>query len=240
MTGRRKSGRSAAVVASTVVLALGGSIAAQTQPPRQAARPAPRAGTWEVGGGGAFVGGYDLGDRPANLSPNLSGGSNPFLLFDTSSDIGVAPGLQARLGFFVSRSLLVEGGLRYAKPELTIRATGDTEGAVPVSAVSEVSQYLVDGSAVWHFHNASFAGGRGVPFVVGGAGYLRELHEGNELIETGVEYHAGGGLKYWFGSAPRRFGLRGEAALSIRDGGIDFEEGRRTVPVASVTLVYIF
>ena len=67
-----------------------------------------------------------------------------------------------------------------------------------------------------------------IPFVSGGGGYVRELHEGNELVETGNEIHATAGLKYWFGA--RRFGLRVEAGVTSREKGFDKREGRRTLP----------
>jgi hypothetical protein len=102
-----------------------------------------------------------------------------------------------------------------------------------------LSQYVFDGSAVWHFVKGS-GSGRAVPFVYGGAGYLRELHEGDTLVEEGAEFHLGGGVKWWLGSGRRRFGLRGEAGLSIRDGGFDFEDGRRVVPTVYGSLVYAF
>ena len=86
---------------------------------------------------------------------------------------------------------------------------------------------------------ARFAGGSAVPFVYGGAGYLRELHEENALVEEGVEYHAGGGLKWWFGQSGR-FGIRGEGGISIRDGGFDFKDGQRMVPVVGASVIYSF
>ena len=76
--------------------------------------------------------------------------------------------------------------------------------------------------------------------MFGGAGYLRELHEEDALVEEGVEYHAGVGLKWWFGQGGRRFGLRGEGGISIRDGGFDFKDGQRVVPVVGGSVVYTF
>ena len=49
----------------------------------------------------------------------------------------------------------------------------------PTSTIEEnLSQYLFDGSALWHFGS-----GRAVPFVFGGAGYMRELHDADALVE---------------------------------------------------------
>ena len=74
-----------------------------------------------------------------------------------------------------------------------------------------------------------------MPFVYGGAGYLRELHEGEALVEEGLEYHAGGGIKVWFGSG--RFAFAATSGFLFRDGGFDFEDKRRVVPEAGASLV---
>jgi hypothetical protein len=93
---------------------------------------------------------------------------------------------------------------------------------------------------VFDLRGASFAGGSGVPFVSGGAGYLRELHEGNLLVETGTEYHATAGLKYWFGTGNNRFGLRVEGGVSAREKGFDDEDRRRVQPMVAAGLSYVF
>ncbi len=79
-----------------------------------------------------------------------------------------------------------------------------------------------------------------MPFVFGGAGYMRELHDRDALVEDGFEYHAGLGLKWWFNESRRGFGIRGDVGVSIRDGAFDFEDGRRIVPVAGGSLIYRF
>jgi hypothetical protein len=129
--------------------------------------------------------------------------------------------------------------LRYSRPRLLYRLSGDAEEAQTVTAEETLSRYVFTGSVVYHLRRA--IGRRFIPFVMGGAGYIRELHQGNELIETGTEFHALGGIKYWFGTTGRRFGLRGQAGVSMTDGGFDFrEDGSRTLPIASASLVYLF
>jgi hypothetical protein len=118
--------------------------------------------------------------------------------------------------------------------------TDDAEGAEDVTADETMSRYVFGGSLVYHLTGMAFANGRGVPFVLGGAGYLRELHEGRELVETGAEYHAGAGIKFWFGNGRRRLGLRGDVGVSIRDGAYDGENGRRTLPTAGASILYLF
>ena len=52
-----------------------------------------------------------------------------------------------------------------------------------------LTQYVIDGSRCG---TSALPARPCVPFVAGGAGYIRDLHEGNELVETGTEYHARG------------------------------------------------
>ena len=40
-----------------------------------------------------------------------------------------------------------------------------------------------------------------------------------QLVETGGEFHAVGGVKYWLGTGRRRFGLRGQAGFSWSPAG---------------------
>ena len=225
-------------VATLAALAAFGSMpsSADAQTPAGATRA--RSGrSFELSGGVVFVGGRDLGSLTADLTSNAGGTTT---LFDTESRLKRAAGLIARLGIFVTRSLSVEAGLRYSQPVLEVRITDDFEAAEDTTVEETQNHYLFEGSAVWHFGTAPFDGARAVPFISGGVGYLRELHEGDALVEEGVEYHVGGGVKWWLGAARRKFGVRAEAGLSIRDGGFDTEDGRRVVPVAGASLVYLF
>jgi hypothetical protein len=74
-------------------------------------------------------------------------------------------------------------------------------------------------------------GGRTLPYVSGGAGYLRQLHEGRTVVEEGHVVHAGGGVKHWLVARDRGFvngaGLRVDARLYLMSGGIAFEDRPR-------------
>jgi hypothetical protein len=199
---------------------------------------APRGGSVELAGGGAFAQGFDMGSETATLTRSTAG--DRFDLFTTESRVSGFPGAFARVGVYFSRAISVEGGVRYAKPELSVRLTGDAESAADQTATETATHYVFDGSVLFHLNGISFAGGRGVPFVSGGGGYLRELHEKNELVETGSEYHATAGLKYWLGRGDHRFGLRVEAGFSARENGFDNEGERRTRPMILGGLSYLF
>ena len=214
-----------------VAIALSAAAPAVAQSGGQASVSGP--GRWELTGGGVLIGGYELGERSAELTPNT--GSSSFEEFTTDNTVKPAFGLQARIGFFVTPGLTVEGGFRFARPVYEVRIGGDVENAPDTTAEETLSQYLFDGSIVWHLGK-----GRAVPFLFGGAGYLRELHEDDALLEEGLEYHAGGGIKWWFGEGRRGVGVRAEAGVSIRDGGFDFKDGQRIVPTAGGFLFYAF
>lgn len=202
--------------------------------------PTPRLGSMEVSGGVTWSGGYNLGSRSAELTRNIGTGTGPFEQFTTTSRVTPAAGGQGRLAFYVSRSAALEVGVQYLRPKFSSRLTNDTEDAPDVTATETMSRYVVDGSMVFHLTALAFAGGKGMPFVSGGGGYLRELHDGNGLIETGSEYHAGAGVKLWFGPGARRLGMRADVGLTSRKGAFDFKEARRTVPTAGLSLAYLF
>jgi hypothetical protein len=185
-----------------------------------------------------WQGGFDFGSTNAELTRNPSTGSGPFDLFTAGTKLGSGAGLQGRIGAYLTRSFAVEGGVRLTRPKLSVKLSADAESAPDLTAEETMTQYVFEGSAVWNL--APFNRGRVVPFLAGGAGYIRDLHEGSELIETGTEYHGLVGIKWWFSDRLHRLGFRGEGGFSIRDGGFDFREGRRTVPIAAAGLTYIF
>jgi hypothetical protein len=203
-------------------------------------RSIPRAGTVEVSGGGTFSGGYDFGSIAAEETRNTGTGTGPFVLFTAASRAKPVLGLQARLGVFVAKSAALEAGIQFARPVLSSRLSGDAESAPDVTATETLTRLVVDGSLVLHLSGLSFAGGKGVPFVLGGGGYIRELHEKNEVIETGREYHAGAGLHLWFGQGKHRLGLRTDVGISVRNGGADISDTKHTVPTAGASLAYLF
>jgi hypothetical protein len=202
---------------------------------------APRRGSVEVGAGAAWTQGLDLGEQDATLTRNPGTGPDPFLLFGSSTELVPSAGARAHVGVYVSRSVSFEAGVDYSRPVLRTRLTDDAESAPAVTVSETLTRYVFEGSAVFHLNGLAFAGDRGVPFLIGGGGHVRELHQGNELVETGRQFHAGGGVKLWLGGGRRRrVGVRTQATLSVREGGFDFEEDRRVLPTLSASVIYLF
>ncbi len=213
-----------------------------------AAQPtaAPRARSFELSAGGVAIGPVDFGSATAGLVANQSSAPES-TLFRTDTTLGAGVGLDGRLAFNITRSLAVEGGFVWTRASLDSRISADIEGVPGVTVSQELDTYFIEASAVWHLNGLGFAGGRAVPFVAGGAGYLRQLDEDQVLTtENGRVYHAGGGVKYFLVRRPRGFirglGLRGDARLYITDGGVELVEGttRRNRWATAVALLVRF
>jgi hypothetical protein len=201
----------------------------------QSAAPAPslRAHHITVSGGLTWTGGYPIGDATAVLRGNAVGPSAPpFTLFAAESSVDAAPGVDARFGYGLSRSLAIEVGVTYERPGITTALSADAEAAPVTIEAERLSQYVVDASLVWQLPRLSF--GRARPFVIAGGGYLRQLYQDRTLVETGSVYYGGGGVRYWLrgGDGIRRsIGLRGDALARWRVDGVEFEDRARVAPV---------
>lgn len=194
----------------------------------------PHKGSWEVGGGVTWTGGYGAGE-PVDATEPRPGSTTPLTLFTVSGRVLSVPGARAHVGIFLSNRVSVEAAVEYNRPVLRVHVTNDFESAADTDTEEAITSYLAGGSLLYHFGE-----GRLVPFVSGGAGYLRQLHEGNADLLTGTEIHGGGGLKYWLGTGTRRFGLRVDAALSARSKTVAFVPKRQIVPSLVAGLSYVF
>jgi len=197
-----------------------------------AASAQPDQGRFDVSIGGLWNGGYALDGRNATETRNQVGGGD-LVLFETDSEVTGGAGLEARLGVRIGQTFSVEAGGSWTRASLLTRISGDFEGAPALDARSDFTQYAIDGAVVARLARLAMGGGRVVPFVEAGAGYLRQLHEGNVMVETGVVVHGGGGVLVWLrsrsGGGFDRIGLRVDVRVTSRTGGIDVTENRRRV-----------
>ena len=200
----------------------------------------PRKGSVEIGAGAVWSGGFDLGSMSAEETRNSLTDTSPFVLFTTTSRADAVPGVQARVGVYLAKAFSIEGGVEYGRPKFSTQLANDAESADNLTATETLTRVLVDGSGLVHLTGLSFARGKGVPFLRAGGGYIREVHEKNEVIDTGREYHAGGGLKIWFGAGKHRTGLRFDAGMSFRRKGADTSDKTRRVPTAGASVVFLF
>jgi hypothetical protein len=189
----------------------------------QSATVGPRV---EITGAAGLQTGTDLGARNGDFRANSTTGQ-PFTLFTTDSTMSRSWLADVRVGFVMSRRVSIEGRLGYSRPSLATSVSADTEGAPAITVIERIDQYVIDAGVVIGLDEMRF--GRVVPYAAGGAGYLRQLHEGFTAIEQGHVYHLGGGLKRDLFTRDRRViraaGLRVDARVNFLSGGISLGDG---------------
>jgi hypothetical protein len=216
------SGRRTAAIAIVLTSAIApGSAAAQTT-------PAP--GRLEIATGGLWMGHRALGDTSAN---ETTGTGTSLKIFTASTDLGAAGGVEGRVAVRVWRSLSAEVDASYAKPVLTITIGNDIENAPAVTALETVQQLTVGAGVAWALPRR-LATSRLAPFAMAGGGYLRQVHEGGTLVETGRFYQFGGGVKYLLFARPRgtlkAIGARVDARAILRSRGVAFDDKAHAAP----------
>jgi hypothetical protein len=196
------------------------------------------------GVGATLAGGHAIGDVTAELRGNAAGAPPPFRLLRAESRIDGAAAIDGRVSVALTPAFAVEVGGTYASPQLVVAISEDAEAGEPVSAIEQLSQYAVEVSGILQLARSGW-GSRARPYAIAGAGYLRQLHEGRLRLETGGTIHAGGGVQYWLRGGPnqrgrRPVGVRFEARVVFRNGGIDFEDQARAYPALSALAFFGF
>ena len=197
------------------------------------AQPATGPGRFEVSIGSLWIGHQPLGAADANET-TPSGGQ--LKIFTTSSELTTVFGVEGRAAVRVLPSLEVEFEGSYGHPELRVAISGDSEGAAAATAVDTVQQFTIGGGAVWYLPPLT---PRLSPFITGGVGQLRQMHQDRISLQTGFYYQVGGGVKYFFFSRPsgffNAFGLRADLRALVRTKGVAFDDGGHTSPGAGVS-----
>jgi hypothetical protein len=189
----------------------------------------------EAGIGVIWMGREPIGTRTATETTG-AGGTSP--LFNTSSELAAAAGLNGRIGVRLSRSLVAEAEASYLKPQLRIAISADAEGASAVTASETIQQFTIGGNVRWMLPGRRWSP-RLAPFALAGGGYLRQLHDQATLLETGHFYQFGAGVETLL--VPRRrfhtrgVGARADVRAVIRAKGIAFDGGSKTSPAVGVS-----
>jgi hypothetical protein len=192
--------------------------------------------------GALGLGGGELQSEDAELR---RGGvsTDEFPLFRTATNLEASPGFDGRVAFWLMRWLAVEAGFVVTRPVVRTRVTDDDEGAEDITLDDDLEQYFVEASAVLLLDRFRI-GDKTVPFVSGGGGYLRQLHEGRTLVETGQVYHVGGGLRHWLrvrdSGFVRAAGLRVDARAYMLVNGFASDGGVRPHGAISGALFLTF
>ena len=209
-------------------------------------RPAPAwaqadalPGRFEIAAGVNWIGPVSFGSRDANETTPTNGTAR---LFSTSTTLAGAPAIDGRVGVRLTPSLMVEGEASLAQQDLRVEISNDVEaGSVSVTPVERVEQFTVGGAVVWFVPTRA---SRVRPFVAGGGGYLRQLHESATLVVTGRYYQVGGGLVYPLASRSgawlKTMGLRLEARALFRVDGVALDSSTHVAPTAGASFFLRF
>ena len=204
--------------------------------------PALWAHHFTLNAGLTWSGPYDVGDATAQLRGNATGPSAPaFALFTADSRVSMAFAPEVHAGFAVTRYVAVDGGISFSRPRIGVAISGDPEAPSQQLAGEQLDQYQLDARLTWQLpiHAGHINRLRLAPFASIGGGYLRQLHEDRALGEAGWVYFAGGGARYWLrggSGSSKDLGVRADARINVRTGGIDFENKVRTYPSVTLSL----
>lgn len=187
-------------------------------------------GRLEVSVGAGWIGPIDMGSATAaETTPSL--GTLP--IFNTTTTLGGAPAAAARVGWRLSRAFSAEAEASVARPELRVAIANDIENAPSATVAERVAQFTVGGALAWHL---PFGSARLDPFAIGGAGYLRQLHETATYVQTGRYYAYGGGVVIALATRARSrldmIGIRVDVRAITRVDGVAFDSAARTSPSA--------
>src|SRR5262249_6890167 len=172
----------------------------------------------------------------ASTATLTTASTDRFRLFSTSNELQRAVGFDFRVGGRIARRLQAEVAASYTTPALSSSISNDAENAAPAVATDSLRQATIEGGVV--FDLVQRPGGASL-FAAGGAGYVRELHEGETLAQSGRLVYVGGGARVPFGGrrAPsaREFGLRLDARAVVRSGEVMLDRRSHTSPTVIVT-----
>jgi hypothetical protein len=194
----------------------------------QPVRPPVRLPKVEVGGGVGWVGQSDVGTRDATFTGNMPGEEpDPFTLFRVIGRTRSGLVGSGSIGVNLNNAWGLEGAFHYSRPSLSAHVRGDVEAAPDLTLVaSSFTQTLVEGNILYHFNSARFDQEHTVPFVLIGAGSLRQKNDEEGIDEVGQIYQAGVGFKWSSVVDARRrargIGLRLDFRYVLRNGGLDF------------------
>lgn len=191
-----------------------------TSPKRGPQRESRLRGRFEVTVSGGWWSEAGLGQTRASIPGNGVPAGGDFTLFDTTTRITSAPAVEAMLGYRLTPNVALEAGVGLGRPEIRTVVSSDVEVPDTITATDRLTQVVIDGALAVSLPRLEIA--RAIPFVRGGAGYVRQLHEGRQVVDTGQVLFVGAGMTYPLVArsrgAIRGLAVRGEArAVWFRD-----------------------
>lgn len=163
----------------------------------------------ELGVGLRWIGAATFSTVEANESTGF--GNAPYTLFKANTSLDASAGVEARLGYRLTRALMAESSFAFNPTRLSTSVSEDREASSTATATAAVRQFGLEGGILARPLGLSV--GQARPFATAGAGYLRHLYEGRTLVQSGVSFYVGGGVDY-----PLRSGLNSRGARQTMMG----------------------
>jgi hypothetical protein len=197
------------------------------------ARPSSAQVLFDVGA--VFVGGSSSGASAANYTAP-DGSLVPQFSIDRS--IRPAIGVNSHLTIHVSSRVSLEATALWARPQLRTKLGGDSDGADNATATQSIDRFELGGGASLALKQF----GRWHSFARASVAWLRELSDDQSLYQDGWDAQLGGGANFQWTEKRGRFrpyGVRTEAWLDIRHGGIPFSaKPRMFSPAFSAAMIF--
>jgi opacity protein-like surface antigen len=201
----------------------------------QTTSPAP--GRLQVSVGAGWLGGAEFGEQPADLR---TASSSAYRLFQSDTHLGGTGLFEARVGFALTKRYAIEGRAAIASPELQTTVSSDAEASGSFTAVEGIDQYIFDGGVLVRLDEWQAFGL--TPFAIGGVGYVRQLHEDRQLVETGHLFYVGGGVMRGLFARSQGFIRSGSIRADLRLNvlSLELEDDSRPQGSVSASLVLTF
>ena len=182
----------------------------------------------ELGGDLRWLTGIHFDDVNAGET-GFGGVTRTVFKSSTTFEQAACPEVKVIVG--LTSAIDVEGGIAYGRTHLSTRITQDPE-ASNVTISESVSAYVLEAGVAVRL--SRWRRDRSVPFVSAGAGYLRQIHDGQTLIDGGPGWYAGGGFRIPLGTDPARglksAALRLELRATILGGGSTLDGSLHVLP----------
>jgi hypothetical protein len=183
--------------------------------------------------GARWTGGAAFDPRDAVESTSAGG---RYVLFTSASELGASIAPEVRLGVRLTPVLNVEAAFYIDKADLETRLASDVENIPDFTARESVSQTAFEVGLTAQFPRWALGGA--VPFISGGAGFMRELHENDYIAESGAVYYVGGGLTAVLRQTTgpiKALGVRGDVRTTVRSGGVAFDDAATVAPALGIS-----
>jgi len=189
-------------------------------------------GRVEVGGGFRYTGSIEL--ARVNATERSFGHTRRTVFISDTSIDSSASGL-VWVAVRLTPTFDAEGAITVGAPGLATAISNDVEGAAGTTAREDLRQYSFEGGVA--VHPAEWRRLSWSPYMTAGAGYLRQLHEGHVLVDTGSLFYAGAGLKYTMRSGARGLkpGVRADLRAAFMKDGVAFDSALHGAPEFSLS-----